>query len=516
MVNFKVITQSSAGTPTKFGGDDLDKTHNYLNGGVGFEPVTLRSETGFEDSKLFIEDPLTGHKVYLRIGSLTETLDFFIPVGSGEVLNPIKNVFLNEQTFNKWVKLKKITPPPTPDVNHLVIWADQASGMLMAKDHTDQAIPILSEIAAIQNAGLTGISIYDSKVGSTAFLRSLSSLSSALLVTHDDPNNSVAIDIDPSQILLSDIGGSLLLTQLPTLGVGNLPSSVVLNNANATLQELIKFDKHLQLKLQTSHPVPDSGYVAFYAKDDGKLYFKNSSGTLFTLLYDTDLGGTVPLPDAGRISGHWDGTGVAGVGLLNRTESVEDIARVDYHDLTTGQFGQEWGSDSDDAGVGLRTTNTNVVYRDVNPVTIIRFGVDVAGVSNQTQIFIGWSSDTSEGRFDDDEMLDGIHGIGLGKRSTDTNFQIIRNDGGGTQTVDNPGSFLPAPDALIHTLKIIGDNENDRWGMSWDNGAVTYVTNNDPIEERKLGFAAFICPEGASTNIRKLRLLDISLSRLIK
>lgn len=508
---FKVINQNNAGTETKFGGDDLDKTHKLLNGQVGYDPITLRSYFGIEDGKFFIEYPATGKRVYIRTGALSTDMDWWLPIGTGWITNTLKNIFVNEQIFQKFISFKKIAAPANPDVDHLTLWADSTTGQIMVKDSSGVAQAVFADIATIANIGTTGIGVYDSKVSSTVYLRSITSLHDALVASLNETTHSIDLDIDPSQILLETLGGTLLSSQVPVLGSGNLPSSVVHDSENTTLTGLLKFDKQTEMKLQSSHPTPSSGYVSFYAYTDGKLYFKNSSGTLMNLLYNTDLDNQVPFPETGYVTGYWDGTGLQGTGLLNNMQEFTDIARADYHDTTTGRFGQEWGSDSDDTAVGLATNKTTVVYRDANPTITINFSIDVAGVGSETQAFIGWISNIAETNFDEDTPLNGFHGFGILKRAADTAWQLVRNDGAGTQTVDNNG--LPTIDALYHTLKIVGDNSNDRWGLSWDGGAMIWKTDNDPIEERQLGLACMICPEGSSVNIRKIRIFDISLKR---
>lgn len=515
MPNFKVINQNNTGTAIKFGGDDLDHTHNFLNGGVGFDPVTLRSLFGVEDGKFYIEDPATHYRCYLRTGSLTVDQDWLLPVGEGEVVNNIKNIFVNEQVFQKWIQFKKIAVPANPDVDHLVLWADSATGQIMVKDHTGVAQAIFADIGAIANLGSTGVSVFDSKVGSTVYLRSLTSLADAITFTSNEATNSIDLDIIPSNIMLETLGGTLLSSQIPVLGTSNLPSAVVLDTEDSTFTGVNKFDKEMVLKQLTSEPTAPAGYVTFFVKTDNKMYYKNSSGTLYNLLYNTDLDNQVPLPEAGYVTGYWDGTGTQGTGLLNNMQEFAEETIVDYHDLTTGKFARQYGSNSDDVAVGLASLKTNLCYRDANPTLVVDFAVDVASVSSETQIYIGFirdgGSNLSEGLFDDDNPLDSRDGFMLGKRSTDTNYQIIRNDGGGTQQVDNNG--LPAPDAAFHTLKITGDNDNDRWGLSFDGNPIIWKSDEDPIEERELGFAAVICPEGASTNIRKLYLASVSLKR---
>lgn len=516
---FKVITQNNAGTSTMFGGDDLDKTHILLNGGVGYSPITLRSPFGVEDGKFFIEYPTTGKRLYIRTGALETDQDWLLPVGTGWVTNNIKNIFANEQVFEKFVNFKKISPPANPDANYLTIWADSATGQIMVKDSSGLAQAIFADIAAVANAGTTGVSVYDGKTGSTVYLRSITSLNSALTVTHNDTNNSIDLDLAPAQISFEDIGGTLLSSQVPVLGTGNLPAAVVLDTESSTFSQIMKHDKHQELKLQDSHPTPSSGYVSFYPYSDGKLYFKNSSGTRMNLLYDTDLNNTCPLPPFGYISGHWDATHEDGTGLLNNMTSVADIAVTEYHNLTTGQYAMEWGVDQLSTAVGLSTTrgrssDANLCYRDANPTLTVRFQVDLSANPTNSRAFIGLTSACQDSAFDaTNTPLNNYHGVMLCKRTSDTAWQFARNDGAATQTVDNTGG-LPSVDTGVHTLKIIGDNDNDRWGMSWDGGTVTWKTDNDPIEERKLGFAAYVS-EATTVSAIKLRLYDITIWRRI-
>lgn len=509
---FKVINQNNAGTDQKFGGDDLDKTHKWLNGQSGYTPVTLHSAFGVEDGKFFIEYPVTGKRVYIRTGSLAADMDWWLPIGTGWIDNTLKNRFVNEQIFQKWISFKKITPPENPDVDHLTLWADSSSGQIMVKDSSGVAQAIFADIATIANMGTTGIGVYDSKVSSTVYLRSITSLHNALVASLNNTTHSIDLDIDPSQILLEELGGTLLSSQVPTLGTGNLPSSVVLDNENTTLTGLIKLDKQIEMKLQTTHPTPSAGYVSFYCYE-GKLYFKNSSGTLMNILYNTDLDNTVPLPPAGYVSGHWDGTGIQGTGLLNNMvrhwDSTNEVA--DYHDITTGKYGQEWKTEDDGEAIGLTTVKANTLYRDANPTITIGFQVDCSAGVSSTQYFLGVSDQLSESVWDDADPLSasGADGFMLCKRMSDTAWQIGRNDGSGTAVYDN--NSLPTVDTGYHTVVIKGDNDNDRWGLSWDGGAFIWKTDEDPIEERDLGIMCMMNMTG--TGLRYMRLFDITVTR---
>lgn len=514
---FKEINQNNTGTPTKHGGDDLDKSHRWMNGGVGFDPVILGSPLGVPDAMFFLVDPVTGKRAYIRTGSLSADTDWYLPIGTGWIDNYLKNRFVNEQIFQKFVSFKKITPPANPDADHLTIWADQATGQIMVKDSTGVAQAIFADIAAVANIGTTGVSVYDSKVSSTVNLRSINSLSDSITVAHNETTHAIDLNFVPAELLFEDIGGTLTSGQIPTLSTGHLPSSALLDSENTTITGEFKFDKQLQLKQLTTHPTPSTGYVTFYANEDNNLYYKNSAGSQFKLLYNTDLDNTVPLPPAGYVSGYWQGTNEDGVGLLSDMTSIADSGYLmtDYHDLTTGKFGQEWATDESgtDNCIGLVTTKTNVLYRDANPTIWINFGVDISAAPTTSQLFLGVADiGTQTGIWDNADPLNSPQdGFMLCKRAADTNWQIGRNDGSGAGTYDNTGNF-PAVDTGYHSLKIMGDNNNDRWGMSFDGGSMVWKTDDDPIEERNLGIAC-IFQATSGTQLRKLRIFDITVWR---
>lgn len=514
---FKTINQNNAGTSTKFGGDDLDKTHKWLNGQVGYDPVVLRSSLGVEDGKFFLEYPATGKRVYIRTGALANDEDWWLPIGTGWVTNNLKNLFMNEQAFEKFITFKKIAVPANPDANHITLWADSTTGQIMVKDSTGVAQTIFADISEIANLGSTGVSVYDSKVSTTVYLRSINSLSDAITVASNDTTNSIDFDLDPSEILLETLGGTLLSSQVPSISTANLPSAVVLDSESSTFTGTNKFDKEMVLKQLAAHPTAPAGYVTLYAKDDNNMYYKNSSGSLFKLLYNTDLDTTVPLPEAGYISGYWSGTGVSGTGLLNDLTSLADETVIDYHDLTTGKYGQQWGMNESATGtaVGLLSNRTNLCYRDANPTFTLNFIVDVSTASSATQVFLGLANvGNSESTWDDTSPVatNSKDCFMLAKRAADTSWQIMRNSGDASVTFDNNG--LPTLDAQPHKLTIYGDNENDRWGLQFDAGSIIWKSDDDPIEERDLGVACIMNNAvGSSSVLRKLILLDMTLKR---
>lgn len=65
-----------------------------------------------------------------------------------------------------------------------------------------------------------------------------------------------------------------------------------------------------------------------------------------------------------------------------------------------------------------------------------------------------------------------------------TGFTIVHSDGT-TETVE---AQIAASDALVHTIRLIGDNANSRWGYSFDNAAVVWITTNIPTASQLMGF----------------------------
>ncbi len=64
-----------------------------------------------------------------------------------------------------------------------------------------------------------------------------------------------------------------------------------------------------------------------------------------------------------------------------------------------------------------------------------------------------------------------------------TGFTIVHSDGT-TETVE---AQIQASDALVHTIRLIADNANARFGYSFDGAAVVWITTNIPAAAALLG-----------------------------
>ena len=84
------------------------------------------------------------------------------------------------------------------------------------------------------NIGAGGIGLYDSLVGDTLQFRNINAGSSKVSVTLDGPNSEVDIDVDPSQIDISDLGGVLALGNSKFVGTDSSGDLETIGSWNRT------------------------------------------------------------------------------------------------------------------------------------------------------------------------------------------------------------------------------------------------------------------------------------------
>ena len=131
--------------------------------------------------------------------------------------------------------------------------------------------------------------------------------------------------------------------------------------------------------------------------------------------------------------------------------------------------------------------NRAMTMRSFNPVFMARFRLPIAAPTNgDYRMFIGFSSNHPTADPTGDDPLATFSGYMLVAITTNTNFMIAKNDGT-SSTYTSTGITL---DANLHTLILIADEANTRWGWSLDGGAVTYDTTFIPASTTALGFAA--------------------------
>jgi len=126
---------------------------------------------------------------------------------------------------------------------------------------------------------------------------------------------------------------------------------------------------------------------------------------------------------------------------------------------------------------GIHSASFAEVVRQQNPDITIKFQ---STVSTLRRIWIGW--------FSSDPMGSGTQtqnhfGLRLDSSAGSTQFGISHADGT-TQAVTDLG----AANTSVHTIRLIADQTNSRWGYSFDGAAITWITTNIPGSTTQLGF----------------------------
>jgi hypothetical protein len=106
-----------------------------------------------------------------------------------------------------------------------------------------------------------------------------------------------------------------------------------------------------------------------------------------------------------------------------------------------------------------------------------------------------------------DDSLNAKSGIGL-YVTNGGNFRIGYNDGSGAT---NFTSNLATIDTNVHTLYIEADDDNSRWGYSWDNGSMVYLTSEVPAQSTQLN--CFYGVEAATAAVKTFRLFFVKYAR---
>ena len=126
--------------------------------------------------------------------------------------------------------------------------------------------------------------------------------------------------------------------------------------------------------------------------------------------------------------------------------------------------------------------------------------VKYADITN-LKTFIGFyntSPPSTAGNF-----LNNIQGFGLlYNAAANTTWQIENNNGAATNTVTSTSVTLA--NNTIYTINIVGDSANNRWGVSINGGAMTYMTTAIPTSSVGVGFIAHV-----TTNTTATRSMDL-------
>lgn len=129
-----------------------------------------------------------------------------------------------------------------------------------------------------------------------------------------------------------------------------------------------------------------------------------------------------------------------------------------------------------DAGYYNEYTQTQ---RDLDPDITVKFRINSTAVR---RVWIGWVEADHMGS--DATAATHKFALRLSTAPAVTGFTIVHSDGA-TETVE---AQIQASDALVHTIRLIADNANARFGYSFDGAAVVWITSNIPAATALMGF----------------------------
>jgi len=135
---------------------------------------------------------------------------------------------------------------------------------------------------------------------------------------------------------------------------------------------------------------------------------------------------------------------------------------------------------NNNAGLSQVATNTNVFRLDQNALLYAEWRMTEITTN---RIFIGFQSGTTALPNAADDMLNTASGYGLCIQSTDTIYQVCRNDGSGATVFASLGV---TEDTNRHTVKITADSANNQWCISLDGAANVCHTTDIPAATTRL------------------------------
>lgn len=120
-----------------------------------------------------------------------------------------------------------------------------------------------------------------------------------------------------------------------------------------------------------------------------------------------------------------------------------------------------------------------MMRRDFNPDFTVRFRVVSSAVR---RVWIGWME--ADHMATDSTAATHKFALRLSTAPAVTGYTIVHSDG----TTEVVEAQIQASDTLIHTIRLVADNANARFGYSFDGAAIVWITTNIPAATDNLIF----------------------------
>lgn len=180
-----------------------------------------------------------------------------------------------------------------------------------------------------------------------------------------------------------------------------------------------------------------------------------------------------PYFNGGRVAGgYMGGSSTTGQGVF--AAAVSSIGTPLRVLDDTGNY-LNWTSGAlidDDAGI--RGTGSQAVHsrRSLRPLFTVKFRLNTI---TAVRMFIGFQAASGSFRTSDDPF-NALEGFCIGMRSTDSAFQVIRNDATGATVFSTTGVTI---DTNPHTIRLEVDSANTGFSWAMDGGALSSVITTD-------------------------------------
>jgi hypothetical protein len=168
-----------------------------------------------------------------------------------------------------------------------------------------------------------------------------------------------------------------------------------------------------------------------------------------------------------RKHGGFNGAGYEGI-LANVT--ITENGNVANVNSTIGRYRTYTTGTTNLDSAGLRVNS--ITYRKFNPYLKFKARPNTSTVQDG---WFGFTSSTTDPTGDTEATAKSFFAVGF--RTTDTNYQIIRNDGSTPATYVDTGVVV---NTTLRTWELVGDETGTRWGWAVDGGAFTYYTTIIP------------------------------------
>lgn len=473
---WKTILISNPGTSIKYGGDDLDKVGQLFNGQVsGLDNVTIGSSSGFyfADS-IFAVLNATSKKGRLRLDAgQAADASFYLPAidtaTAQIIIDEVANTLKKKTTLEKEVNLKALSVAPSnPTAGYITLYFDQTLDELRALKSDGTSMGIISDISNVSNVG-AGQGVFKQKSGTTAQFYTLGAFDNKLQI-NAPVSDVVKIQINPANFDLDDFGGTLSPSKLDQItDKTKYHSKVFFLDEAEVCEQLVTFDNRLKIKNTAGGgSTPASGYTILFVDSTTKeLSFLTDGGVTKTFITaDGSIVFTNKTIDAGFNIGHPANNKILGTGLDNpfsgrKTGPV--IKRTGYYlgigstngvgllsqsltsvgttgaslDATEGYFRTFDTGTTTDANAGIHQTS-QFFRRDWDCYMIARIKISS---TSSVRAFFGFLNDSADFGGSND-WLNAKEGFGIGRRSSETNWQIVKNDNTGATVFVDTGIAL--------------------------------------------------------------------------